>query len=174
MNFLTYIIFRCFVFLFRVVPFRLLFIFSDLLFYFVYYVTGYRKKVVFTNLRNSFPEFSEEQIRAIGVSFYRHLTDMIIESLKAFSLSEDDVIRRYRFLNPEVVNEFYRSGRSVICVAGHYGNWEWGGIAAGKQLLHKPVGFYKPLSNQYVDRFVQRARVQGRSVLAPITRTAHG
>jgi Kdo2-lipid IVA lauroyltransferase/acyltransferase len=172
MNYITYLVFRTFIFIFRFIPFRLLYGFADLVFYLVYYLVGYRKKVVFENLRNSFPEKSEHEIEKIGKGFYHHLADMLIESLKAFSMTEDAVIRRYRFINTGEIDALYREGRQVICVAGHYANWEWAGIAAGKQMLHKPVGFYKPLSNKYIDDFVQRSRVQGRAKLASITNTA--
>jgi Kdo2-lipid IVA lauroyltransferase/acyltransferase len=172
MNYLIYLVFRAFIFLFRFIPFRLLFGFADLIFYLVYYLIGYRKQVVFENLRNSFPEKSASEIERIAKAFYHHFADMLIESLKAFTMTEEAVIRRYRFSNMEVVDGLCRQGRPIICIAGHYGNWEWAGIAAGSQMLHKPVGFYKPLSNIYIDRYIQKTRVQGRSKLASIVKTA--
>jgi KDO2-lipid IV(A) lauroyltransferase len=172
MDKLTCYIFRFFIFLFRFIPFRLLFGFADLVFYIIYYIVGYRKQVVFQNLRNSFPEKSEDDIIAIAKGFYHHLSDMLIESLKAFTMTEDAVVRRYKYNNTAILDELYKKGQSVICIAGHYGNWEWGGLASGTQLMHKPVGFYKPLSNKYVDAYVQRTRVKGRSKLASVTQTA--
>ncbi|MCX6307185.1 MAG: lysophospholipid acyltransferase family protein [Bacteroidetes bacterium] len=172
MNYFTYLVFRGFIFLFRFVPFRILFGFSDVVFYIVYYLAGYRKNVVFENLRNSFPEKSELEIEKVAKGFYHHFTDMLVESLKAFTMTEEAIIKRYKFENTSSPDGFYREGRPVICVAGHYGNWEWAGIAAGRQMLHKPVGFYKPLSNKFIDRYIQRTRVQGRSKLASITKTA--
>jgi Kdo2-lipid IVA lauroyltransferase/acyltransferase len=172
MNYLIYLVFRTFIFLFRFIPFRLLYGFADLIFYVVYYIVGYRKQVVFDNLRNSFPGKSEVEIGIIAKGFYHHLADMLIESLKAFTMTEEAVIRRYKFIDTAYPDDFYKNGQSVICIAGHYGNWEWAGIAAGRQMLHKPVGFYKPLSNLYIDRYVQQTRVQGRSKLASIVKTA--
>jgi len=172
MNAVIYFFFRCFIFIFRIIPFRGLYLFSDLVFFIVYYFVGYRKKVVFTNLRNSFPDKCEAEIKTIACGFYHHLSDLTIESLKAFSMTEEAVVKRYQYTNVGFLDELYRKGISVICVAGHYGNWEWGGVASGTQLLHKPVGFYKPLSDKYIDAYVQRTRVQGRSMLASITRTA--
>jgi Kdo2-lipid IVA lauroyltransferase/acyltransferase len=169
---ITCCIFRFFIFLFRFIPFRLLFGFADLVFYIIYYFVGYRKQVVFLNLRNSFPEKPEDKIRAIAEGFYHHLADMLIESLKAFTMTEEAVVKRYKYNNTEFLDELYNKGQSVICVAGHYGNWEWGGLASGAQLKHKPVGFYKPLTNKYVDAYVQKTRVKGRSKLASITQTA--
>ncbi len=172
MDYLTYLVFRAFIFLFRFIPFRLLFGFADLLFYVFYYLVGYRKKVVYENLRHSFPGKSEMEISRIAKGFYHHFADMLIESLKAFTMKEQAVVKRYKFQNTAVVDDFYLKGRPVIIVAGHYGNWEWAGIAAGSQMLHKPVGFYKPLSNIHIDRYIQRTRVQGRSKLASIVKTA--
>ncbi|MEI7727437.1 MAG: lysophospholipid acyltransferase family protein [Bacteroidota bacterium] len=172
MNYLTYLVFRFFILLFRFIPFRLLFGFADFIFYLVFYIVGYRKKVVFDNLRNSFPEKPESEINRIAKAFYHHFADMVIESLKAFTMTEEAVIRRYKFDEVSIPDEFYQNGRSVIVVAGHYGNWEWAGIAAGKQMLHKPVGFYKPLSNIFIDRYIQKTRVQGRANLASIVKTA--
>jgi Kdo2-lipid IVA lauroyltransferase/acyltransferase len=172
MDYLIYLVFRVFIFVFRFIPMRLLFGFADLIFYLVYYIAGYRKKVVFENLRNSFPGKTEEEIGLIAKGFYHHLADMLIESLKAFTMTEKEVVKRYRFINTAFLDELYKQGRQVIVVAGHYGNWEWAGIAAGTQMAHKPVGFYKPLSNKPIDRYVQRTRVQGRAKLASIVKTA--
>lgn len=172
MDFITYLLFRFFILIFRVIPFSWLYALADLVSWLIYHLFGYRKKVVYQNLRNAFPSMSEEDRRRIAISFYHHLADMLIESLKSFNMTEREIVKRYRFTNTAFIDELYKSGRSAICVAGHYGNWEWGGIAAGTQLLHKPVGFYKPLSNKYIDRFVQKTRVQGRSKLVSITDTA--
>ncbi|HPS61906.1 MAG TPA: lysophospholipid acyltransferase family protein [Bacteroidales bacterium] len=171
MNYLIYLVFRLFVFLFRIVPFRVLYLFADFLYLIIFYVVGYRKKVVVANLLASFPGKSGEERMKIAKAFYHHLSDMLIESLKGFSMREQEMITRYRFHDTSQVNAMYRQGRSVIIVAGHYGNWEWAGIAAGNQMLHRPVGFYKPLSNPYIDRYMRNSRIQGRSTLAPITQT---
>ncbi len=172
MNYLTYLVFRGFIFLFRFIPFRLVYGFADIIFCIVYYLAGYRKKVVFENLKHSFPGKSEKEINRIAKGFYHHFADMLVESLKAFTMTEDAVIRRYKFINTTFPDDFYKQGKQIICVAGHYGNWEWAGIAAGKQMLHKPVGFYKPLSNKYIDQYIQKTRVQGRAKLASIVKTA--
>jgi KDO2-lipid IV(A) lauroyltransferase len=172
MDYLIYLVFRAFILIFSFIPFRLLYGFADFLFYIVYYIAGYRKKVVFNNLQRSFPEKSVQEITLIAKGFYHHFADMLIESLKAFTMTQEAVIRRYKFNTPVLSDYFFQQGKPVICTAGHYGNWEWAGIAAGKQMLHKPIGFYKPLSNTYIDQYIQKTRVQGRSKLASIVNTA--
>jgi Kdo2-lipid IVA lauroyltransferase/acyltransferase len=169
---LTCYLFRAFTALFSIIPFRILYTISDGIFFLIYHLIGYRKEVVFENLRNSFPEKNKTEINEIAGKFYHHLLDVLLESMKAFTMKEDEVIPRYRFLNPEVLDDLYKKGKSTIIVAGHYNNWEWASSAAGKQLMHRPVGFYKPLTNKFVDAFIQKTRVQGRSVLASIVHTA--
>ena len=172
MKLLIYLFFRSFVFLFSIIPFRILYVFSDGIYYLIYFLVGYRKKVVFANLRRSFPEKSEEEINKIARKFYHFLCDMLVESMKAFSMKESDVVKRYKYENLGFLEDIYKQGKSAICVGGHYNNWEWAGIASGTQLKHIPVGFYKPLTNKRVDAFVQKTRVRGRSLLVSISNTA--
>ncbi len=172
MNLLLYCCFRLFIAFFRFLPFRLLYWFSDIVCFFIYRVAGYRKSVVYANLRNAFPGLSNHEISAIARGFYHHFSDILIESLKSFTYPEKKLSKRYRMINPSFLDDFFAKGQSVICVTGHYANWEWGGVVSGKLLKHIPVGFYKPLSNKYIDKYVQSSRVTGRSKLAPITRTA--
>jgi len=171
MDFIVYLLFRAFVAIFWLLPFSVAFMFSDLTYLVIYRLIGYRKQVVMTNIRNSLPGKSEEEYRRIAKAFYHHMGDMLVESLKSFTMPEAKIVERYKYTRTEELNQCYREGRGTICVAGHYGNWEWGGIASGTQLLHKPVGFYKPLSNKYIDAYTQRTRVQGRSVLVSINDT---
>jgi KDO2-lipid IV(A) lauroyltransferase len=171
MKTLTYHFFRSFIFIFRIIPFRVLYLFSDGIYYLVYALIGYRKKIVLQNLRNSFPEKPEKEIKRIASGFYHHLCDLFVESMKAFSMDESEMVKRYAYENTEFLDKLYHEGKSAICVGGHYNNWEWAGIASGTQLTHRPVGFYKPLSNKKVDAFVQKKRVRGRSLLVSITNT---
>lgn len=171
MDYLVYILFRTFVGLFRIIPFRLAYVFSDLLYLVGYRIVGYRKQVVMTNLRNSLPGKTGQEYEKIAKGFYHHFGDMIVESLKSFTMTEAAIVERYRYNRKTELEQVYKEGRGAICVAGHYANWEWAGIASGTQLLHKPVGFYKPLSNKYIDSYTQRTRVQGRSALVSINDT---
>ncbi len=88
-------------------PLKILYIFSDILFVFLYYLPGYRKKVVTENLRNSFPEKSQEEIALIGRKFYRHLADIFIETLKLTNLSNKELTRRFTVSNPELLDRLY-------------------------------------------------------------------
>lgn len=169
---LVYFVFRFFVGLFSLFSFRQLYFFSDVLCFFFYRIVKYRKKIVFENLTHSFPEKSKEEIKIIAREFYKHLFDVVTESMKAFTMTEESVVPRYQFVNAGILDDYFKKNKSVICVAGHFNNWEWAGIAADPQVSLKPIGFYQPLTNKLTDAYVRRVRVKGRTILAPITRTA--
>ena len=93
-----------------ILPFRLLFVLSDLLSPLIYYLAAYRKKVVMENLRNAFPEKSEKERQAIAIKFYRHFTDVILEILKMRTVSPRVLRKRISYSNPEVLQDIYDRG----------------------------------------------------------------
>jgi KDO2-lipid IV(A) lauroyltransferase len=172
MNQLYYFLFLYFLFLFKNTSFWFLYRVSDLFYFVLAYVVRYRRTVVYTNLRESFPGMTETEIRKIARGFYRHLCDISVEGVKAFSLRKKDILRRYRITNPELLDPWWESKKSVILVLGHYNNWEWGSLAAGIYFRHQPVGFYKPLSNKYIDAYIQTTRGKEGMLLEPVARTS--
>jgi len=132
-------------------PFPLLYALSDGLYVLFYYMLGYRKKVVLQNIRNSFPDKTEKEHIEICKKFYRHFCDLVVESLKTFTISEKEVLKRVIFTNPEVIDKYFDQKRSVIIAGGHYNNWELFAVAVDALIKHKTVGIYKPLSNKYFD-----------------------
>ena len=104
------------------IPFRVLYILSDGLFCLLYYLAGYRRKVVRQNLTESFPEKSLPEIRRIEKKFYSFFAAMILESCKLASVSPEEIRRRMKFTNVEAVNSMLKQGKSVSVYLGHYGN----------------------------------------------------
>ena len=139
-------------------PFPLLYLFSDIIFLLLYYVSPYRKKLVLDNLRKSFPEKSEAELKLIRKKFYRHFCDLVVESLKTFTASENGIQKRVQLVNPELVEQFYSKGKSVILVTGHYANWEWPALTLPYLSSHTATGIYKKLSNPFFDLRLQRSR----------------
>ncbi len=149
-------------------PLRILYIFSDLLFLGFYYFPTYRKKVVLSNLRNSFPEKSEKEIKAIAYRFYRHLADLFVETLKLTHLSKKQLMKRMRLTNPELLEELYHNDRDVLGVLGHYNNWEWLQSMNYYTSLQN-VSIYKPLQNKRFDRFMYKLRHKNGMILTPMS-----
>lgn len=106
-------------------PLQILYLFADLLFFFSFYIIGYRKKVVTNNLKNAFPEKSASEIRKIRKEFYKNFTDYIAETVKSFTISSTELRVRTQHLNQDVFHQAKAEGKNVILLAGHVFNWEW-------------------------------------------------
>lgn len=139
-------------------PFWVIYRISDVVFFIIYFIVGYRKKVVFGNIQRSFPEKSEKEVKAIMLQFYRHFCDLILESIKAFSISHEDAQKRMRSLNVEVVNKLGKQGKDVVLVGGHYGNWELFAVAVGPTINIKPIALFTPLANKFFDKKIKASR----------------
>ncbi|MCT8341096.1 lysophospholipid acyltransferase family protein [Flavobacteriaceae bacterium TK19130] len=140
-----------------VLPFWLLYAKSTALYIITYYLIGYRKKTVKNNLKLAFPEKSVQERNAIAKAFYKHLCDLIFETIKSLTISEKTIERRVSFTNLALLHSYYKENKSVLLMCGHYGNWEWNGI------LNRKVDFncfavYKKLDNPYFDTLVRKTR----------------
>lgn len=149
-----------FIYLFSLLPFWVMYVVSDVLYVFFYYLIHYRRWVVYENLKNSFPEKSEKEIHQIKRKFYRHLCDLIVETIKSVSISEKQLRKRVVLTNPEVITKYYAQGRSLVAIGGHYCNWEWAGQNFPFYTDKKFLIVYKPLSNAIFDRFFQQVRAR--------------
>lgn len=157
MQFLAFAITYPFIYLLSRLPMRVLYVLSDFFFFLMFNVIGYRKIVVIENLKLAFPEKSEEERKKIAKDFFRHLTDLIMESVKAFSISEKEMSKRYSYKNPELVNNFTKQGRSIALVAAHQANWEWS-ISLPLVLDGNVNGAYTKLGNPYFEKVVRSSR----------------
>lgn len=149
-------------------PLRILYVLSDILYLFLYYFPSYRRNVVATNLRNSFPGKTNEELVAIEKKFYRHLADIFIETLKLTHLSNKELMKRVTFRNPELLNDLFEKGRDLIIVHSHYNNWEWLCILP-VYTMHKNVPVYKPLHNKLFERFINNLRSRNNAKLTPMS-----
>ena len=156
-------------------PFWLLYIWADLIYLVCYYLVGYRKKTVIQNLKNSFPEKADREIKEITIKFYHHFADLVVETIKAFQMNEKAIEKRFHYKNPEVLNELYDQGKSVALLSGHYGNWEWT-VSLPQLIKHKVNVIYRPIQDETFDRYMKQvrsrfgmfmmmARVSGRNML---------
>lgn len=133
-------------------PFRLLYVISDILYFFIACVIRYRRNIIDNNLRNSFPDKTDKERTKIRRDFYHHLCDLFLETYKLLHISEKEIKRRCKFNNPNFADDFFDEGKSVVAIMGHYGNWEW--ISAlplwNDKFTFLPI--YKPLHNKIMDK----------------------
>jgi len=146
-------------YLHAMLPFSVLYLLSDILFFGAYHLVRYRRRIVRRNLENAFPEKSQKQIVKLEKKFYHHLCDYFVETLKTLRLSDEEVRKRMKFENPEIINQLTAEGKSCILSLGHYGNWEWvPSICMYLQPGVKPGLVYKELHSKAFDRLFLKIR----------------
>ena len=138
-------------------PMWLVYLKSDFLFYLIYYVVGYRKKVVVENLTNAFPKKNPDEIETITKKFFRHLCDLTVEGIMLKSLSAEQLKKRMKVTNPELVNRYFEEGKSVLVLTMHYNNWEWNSILP-QLLKHRILLVYNPARNLIFDAYMKKTR----------------
>ncbi len=139
-------------------PLSLLYPFSTGIYYLIYYLLGYRRKVVEHNIRNSFPDYPAEEVTRVAKLFYRHLCDLVVESIRMFGMSEAEAIRRCRVRNPEIMDQFFDQHKNVVIVGSHYGNWEITSISFPSQFKHQISSIFSKLKNAYFTRKITNSR----------------
>ena len=157
--------------LISLLPFRILYIFSDLLCFIVADVVKYRKEVIDANLKRSFPEKNESEIRSIRRAFYSNFTDLIVESFKSLSVSASTMRKRFKLLNPEVFQDLYDKDKGVIMVMGHYTNFEWTAMCIPLWVPNPCFAVYHPLNNKYFSKKIVQIREQFGLKLFPMEDT---
>ena len=155
------------------IPFKVLYVLSDGLFYLLYYVIRYRRPIVRKNLTECFPEKSEQEILQIEKNFYRYFTDQVLESCKMATISPEEISRRMKFTNVEAADAVLKSGKSIALYIGHYGNWEW--VSSIPLCLDKKVRavqIYHKLRNENMDKLMLHIRERMGAVSVEMRKTA--
>jgi KDO2-lipid IV(A) lauroyltransferase len=145
-------------FLLSKLPFWILYRISDLIFVILYHIIKYRRKVVLENLRNSFPQREEKFIQSVERKYYKHLSDLFVETIKGYSITEKQMKKRMINEDQDVYLDYYQKNQSFIVVMSHCGNWEW--ICLMSQLTCKQQVFctYKTLSSDGFNWFMYQIR----------------
>jgi len=133
------------------VPFSLLYFCSNLLAFLLRQVFKYRLDVVRTNLKNSFPDYSDLELYTIEKKFYLNFSDVLLENFKLLTISKITLHKRMKLLNPEVFHVLAKENKGAILIGAHYNNWEWMALALGTYLKQDLFTVYKPLSNATID-----------------------
>lgn len=140
-----------------VLPDFLFYRLSDLLYFLMYRIFGYRKKMVRQNLRWAFPEKSEKERKTIERKFYKHFCDILLETTKTITISKKEISKKMQFPNIEVLEQFTQKQQSFIIMCGHYNSYEW--LLSVAQHINIPsYAVYTPITNPYFDRMIKKAR----------------
>ncbi|SNR72874.1 KDO2-lipid IV(A) lauroyltransferase [Lutibacter agarilyticus] len=166
MNLFVYTLAYPFIWILSILPFRVLYIISDFIYLILYYVIGYRKKVVLNNLKLTFPEKSIEELLIIRKKFYKHFVDVFIEMIKTFTASKELIYKHYTFTNIDFLNDLYKDGKSIILVGPHYANWEWI-MSLDSFVKYKGYAAYSKIGNKYFNNKILKSRAKFGTTMLP-------
>jgi KDO2-lipid IV(A) lauroyltransferase len=160
-----------FLYLISLLPFWLLYLIGDLIFLLLYYVVRYRRKVVWTNLRNSFPEKNDAELKDIERKYFRYLGELIVEVVKMFTVSEKEVKKRMVAPDKVLIEKYFSEGKSVIGAVAHYGNWELAALRLSLIFKERKMIVYKELSNPVFDDEFKKMRSRFGATLVEMRNT---
>lgn len=147
--------------IFSLLPLRVLYAIGDIFTYpLIYYVVGYRKKIVCKNIRLSFPQVDEAERRRIEKKFYHHLVDLFAEIIWSYRATEADMLKHFESVNVDKVEQWAQRKGGVIFMLGHLGNWEW--TAEVQHRFINPgmqhYNVYRKLKNRSADKAMTAVR----------------
>jgi KDO2-lipid IV(A) lauroyltransferase len=164
MQFILFIFIYPIIWLISILPFRLLYLFSDCVCFLVYNIIGYRKKVVRQNIAMALPHLSEKERFIIEKKFYHHLCDMFLEMIKTMSITRKEMEKRYVFTNLDVYLDLEKKGKSIAILCAHYASYEWT-ISMNYHISFEGYGIYKKINNTYFDKLVKDIRSKFKATL---------
>ena len=164
MQFLVYLLVYPILWLISILPFRLLYLFSDFVYVLVYYIIGYRKKTVRENLALALPHLSEKERLVIEKKSFHHLCDMFLEMIKTMTISKKEIKKRYLFTNLDFYKELEKEQKSIAVMCAHYGSYEWL-ISMNYYSDFQGYGIYKKIRNPYFDKLVHKIRSRFKAIL---------
>ena len=152
-------------------PLRLLYVLSDMLYVLLFRVIGYRHGVITENMRNAFPELQTQEVAIKARRFERYFCDLILETIKTLTMSTTLLRKMVAMDDLEPYASYYQAGQSISVVLGHYGNWELAGARFSQEKLHHLNVIYRPLHNKRFDRLIYRTRTRFGTGLYPAKET---
>lgn len=157
MKYLFFIIIYAFLWCLSILPFRVLYVLSTIIYFLIYKVIKYRVKTVRYNLELTFPHLSSAERKEIERKFYIHLCDLFLEMIKTITISPKELDKRFVYTNIDLMKAYEAKQKSIIIMLPHYGNWEWIN-SLGLQVNFKGYGIYKPLKNKHFDKLIRDIR----------------
>jgi KDO2-lipid IV(A) lauroyltransferase len=134
-----------------ILPFPILYVLSDFIAFLLYRVLKYRVQIVRSNLKNSFPQKSEEELLTIEKGYYYYLADLMLETIKGMTISEKSIKKHMQLINADVMEELNNQHKSSVVIMSHCGNWEWVCVWAQLAIPQHAQSVYKTLSNKNWD-----------------------
>ncbi|EHQ41370.1 lysophospholipid acyltransferase family protein [Myroides odoratus] len=140
-------------------PFPIFYFVSDCFFVLLFHIVRYRRKAVTENIKLTMPHLSDQDVQKTVKQFYKHLCDIFLEMIKTFTISEEELKKRFQFTNLDTILEVEKQGKSALLFCAHYANWEWL-IILDKFISFQGYAVYKKLGNPHFDNLFLKIRTR--------------
>lgn len=170
MQFLAFVISYPFLWFISILPFRIFYWISDIVYFIVYYIIRYRKETVKNNLKITLPHLSDKERLVIEKKFYQHFCDLFMEMTKTMTISHKEMDKRFKITNLELMKEYEEKGKSIMLLASHYANWEWL-LSLNLKSSYQGVAVYKKIANRYFDKLIKDIRSKYNTELVSTDKT---
>jgi KDO2-lipid IV(A) lauroyltransferase len=132
----------------------------------MYYVLGYRKKVVMMNLAIAFPEKTLNERETIASQFYKNFVDTFIETVKLLSLSDAAFDKRCTG-DYTLISKAVAEGRNIQLLGGHQFNWEFANLFFSRHIRIPFIGVFANVENKIFNRVYFKFRSKYGTILIP-------
>ncbi|KQC33687.1 hypothetical protein AAU57_10375 [Nonlabens sp. YIK11] len=156
-----------FIWLIARLPFAVIYALSDVVYFILYYIIGYRKKVIASNIKIAFPGLNAQQVVALSKKSTRHFCDIFVEMIKSTGISRGEVQKRFVCDNVDEINAFAKAGQPIVLMLAHQASYEWT-IALDDFLDFRTYVVYKPIKNPHFDQYIREVRSKFGSDLVPM------
>ncbi|HPG38656.1 MAG TPA: lysophospholipid acyltransferase family protein [bacterium] len=123
----------------------------------IYYIIPIRKNVTLENLKRAYPEKSNKEIHTIARDTYINLGMTLIEFMRFPGMTPEFLTKQIKFVNADLMKQGRLVGKGVLCMSGHFGNWEIMG-AAIRAKGYPIIGLVKEQRNKSVGNMVVEYR----------------
>lgn len=137
-----------------------MYLISDILYFFIFHIFGYRKRLSYENLSKSFPEKNKQEIAHIQRKYYRHLCDLLVEGVYNMYATPKSILKRYQVVNRKIMDRYYEEGKSVVLISSHFNNWEYMVTSLSFQFRQHGIGVGKPLDNKSIASYLTKRRIR--------------
>lgn len=127
-HYAVYLVVRLFICVIQAMPWDLAFATGRFLAWIAYHVNVRHRLVAIDNIRHAFPHLTDKQIDKLVRRTYRHFGIMIIEIFtlqRKMNLANHEKYLKYARPEDYYAGHYlFKSGRPLLVVTGHFGNWE--------------------------------------------------
>jgi KDO2-lipid IV(A) lauroyltransferase len=116
-----------------------------------------RDRLAMRNLRATFPQRPEQELRATLDECWRHFGRQLLAYVRMQTMTTEEVLAHCDIVNRAIYDDAVAAGKGVILISAHFGSWEVGGLVI-TSIATRVRTVTRPLDNELLERDLARIR----------------